>query len=83
MPRAQQPLTQKQYDTYRWCLDYTIKHHHPPTVRELSRHFGIFPKAMNDRLANLARRGWIKRKAKHACGMTFLGVRFQAVPVVQ
>ncbi len=77
---CQQPLTQKQYDLYLWALEFAQKHHYSPSVRELSQHFRVYPKAIQCRLEALAAKGWIKRNHYRGRGLTFTGFRFVAVP---
>jgi repressor LexA len=55
-------LTDRQQEVYRFVVDFVDDRGYPPSIRDITRHFGFrSPKAAADHLAALERKGFIRR----------------------
>src|SRR5262245_15747531 len=63
------PLTEKQNAVLRFVREEVRRSGIPPTVREIARHFKVFPKAIQDHLAALERKGALQRAKDLARGL--------------
>jgi repressor LexA len=52
-----EPLTDRQNQIYQFVQQQIQSKGFPPTVREIAKHFRVFPKAIQDHLAALERKG--------------------------
>lgn len=57
-------LTEKQAEVWKYLVDHVERHGFQPSNREMAEHFGIFPKALSDRLDQLASKGYIQFAGK-------------------
>jgi repressor LexA len=55
-------LTEKQQAILDFIQDYLEAHQYPPSVREIGRNFGIYPATVQDHLAAIERKGFLKKK---------------------
>lgn len=62
-------LTDRQTQIYEFLQQQIQTSGFPPTVREIARHFRIFPKAVQDHLAALERKGVLHRAKERARGL--------------
>lgn len=62
-------LTDRQSQIYEFLQQQIQTSGYPPTVREIASHFGIFPKAVQDHLAALERKGVLHRAKDRARGL--------------
>lgn len=71
--RPASALTQRQRDILAWiCVSIDVDGY-PPTIREISDHFGIrSTNGVNDHLKSIERKGWIKRTAETSRGLKIL-----------
>ena len=67
-------LTERQKEIYGFIVRQIEKSGIPPTVREIAKHFGVFPKAVQDHIAALERKGVLRRAKDTARGL-LLGAR--------
>jgi repressor LexA len=56
------PLTEKQEQVLAFVEEFCRRQGYPPTVREVAAHFGIQPRAADDHLAALKRKGYLHRE---------------------
>ncbi len=63
------PLTNRQTQIYQFLQQKIQTSGFPPTVREIGRHFRIYPKAVQDHLAALERKGVLHRAKETARGI--------------
>jgi repressor LexA len=67
-------LTSRQKEIYTFIVNQIEKSGIPPTVREIAKHFKVFPKAVQDHIAALERKGVLRRAKDTARGL-MLGAR--------
>ena len=67
-------LTERQKEIYGFIVRQIEKSGIPPTVREIAKHFDVFPKAVQDHIAALERKGVLRRAKDTARGL-LLGAR--------
>jgi repressor LexA len=64
-----EPLTDRQTQIYQFIQKQIQASGFPPTVREIARHFRVFPKAVQDHIAALEKKGALKRVRDRARGL--------------
>ncbi|MBK8871010.1 MAG: transcriptional repressor LexA [Elusimicrobia bacterium] len=62
-------LTERQKEIYSFIVRQIHKSGIPPTVREIAGHFKVFPKAIQDHLAALEKKGVLRRAKDRARGL--------------
>lgn len=67
-------LTSRQKEIYTFIVNQIEKTGIPPTVREIAKHFHVFPKAIQDHISALERKGVLRRAKETARGL-LLGAR--------
>jgi repressor LexA len=67
-------LTARQKEIYGFIVTQIEKSGIPPTVREIAKHFDVFPKAVQDHISALERKGVLRRAKDTARGL-ILGAR--------
>ena len=67
-------LTARQKEIYGFIVTQIEKSGIPPTVREIAKRFDVFPKAIQDHIAALERKGVLRRAKDTARGL-LLGAR--------
>ena len=55
-------LTEKQQAILDFIQDYLEAHQYPPSVREIGRHFKIYPATVQDHIAAIERKGHLTKK---------------------
>ena len=55
-------LTEKQQAILDFIQDYLETHQYPPSVREIGKHFGIYPATVQDHIAAIEKKGFLQRK---------------------
>lgn len=78
------PLTERQAQVLEFIRSAAIKHGHPPTIREIAAHFHMAsPKAAQDHVAMLERKGYLTRNRAHrARNIGFTQPLSQGIPIV-
>lgn len=70
-------LTETQIDVYMYWVRSVMERGFQPTFKEAAEHFGVYPKAIQDTLAQLARKGLVRLPPHHMDRCVVLsGVRF-------
>lgn len=62
-------LTERQKEVYGFIVQQIRKTGIPPTVREIAAHFKVFPKAIQDHLTALQKKGVLRRAKERARGL--------------
>ena len=55
-------LTEKQQAILNFINDYIEEHQYPPSVREIGKHFGIYPATVQDHISAIERKGFLQKK---------------------
>src|SRR5205809_1673423 len=55
-------LTEKQQAILDFINEYVEDNGFPPSVREIGRHFGIYPATVQDHISALERKGFLQKK---------------------
>jgi len=55
-------LTDKQQAILNFIHAYIDEHQYPPSVREIGRHFGIYPATVQDHISAIERKGFLQKK---------------------
>ena len=55
-------LTEKQQAILDFINDYISEHQYPPSVREIGKHFGIYPATVQDHISAIERKGFLQKK---------------------
>ena len=78
------PLTERQAQVLRFIRTAALEHGSPPTVREIAAHFRMAsPKAAQDHLAVLERKGYITRtKHRRSRNISFTQPLSEGIPIV-
>lgn len=80
-----QTLTERQRAVLAFVEEFCQQQGYPPTVREVAAHFGIQPRAADDHLTALKRKGYLHREPGRSRGLTLRSRSFGAtveVPVL-
>ncbi|MFQ5841614.1 MAG: transcriptional repressor LexA [Thermodesulfobacteriota bacterium] len=82
-------LTPRQREVLDFVKEFTLESGYPPSVREIGRHFGIYPRAAFDHLKALERKGYLRRRQAKSRGIEILdfterrsGISIREVPVL-
>lgn len=67
------PLTSRQQAVLSFVEEYFQQQGYPPTVREVAAHFGIQPRAADDHLSALKRKGYLHREPGRSRGLALMG----------
>jgi repressor LexA len=67
-------ITERQTAVLRFINEFNGKYRYPPTVREISDHFIVTPKAAQDHLTALKRKGFIQSECRKPRTLTVLRV---------
>ena len=79
-------LSEKQAEVWAFVVEHVCRHGFQPTIREMAEHFGVTPKAILDRIAHLANKGYVETgaKASERClrlkSVTFVAVHSDEPP---
>jgi repressor LexA len=55
-------LTEKQQAILDFIHAYIADHQYPPSVREIGKHFGIYPATVQDHISAIERKGFLQKK---------------------
>ena len=55
-------LTEKQQAILDFINDYIAEHQYPPSVREIGKHFKIYPATVQDHISAIERKGFLQKK---------------------
>lgn len=55
-------LTEKQQAILDFINEYIAEHQYPPSVREIGKHFGIYPATVQDHISAIERKGFLQKK---------------------
>ncbi|MCK5552763.1 MAG: repressor LexA [Deltaproteobacteria bacterium] len=82
-------LTSRQREILDFVKEFTLESGYPPSVREIGRHFHIYPRAAFDHLKALERKGYLRRRQTTSRGIEILdfterrsGISIREVPVL-
>jgi len=82
-------LTPRQREILDFVKGFTRESGYPPSVREIGRHFDIYPRAVFDHLKALERKGYLRRRQTKSRGIKILdfterrpGISVREVPVL-
>ena len=65
-------LTSRQKEIFDFVRAFVRERSFPPSVREIAKHFNIYPRAVFDHLKALERKGYLKRQASMSRGLEIL-----------
>lgn len=65
-------ITSRQKEVLNYISQYTEENSYPPTVREISEHFGIAIKAIQDHILALQKKGYLSQSQKKARSLKVL-----------
>ena len=65
-------LTSRQREVFDFVIRFVKERGYPPSVREIGRQFGIYPRAVFDHLKALERKGYLKRRRSMSRGLEVL-----------
>ncbi len=82
-------LTPRQREVLDFVKEFTLESGYPPSVREIGRHFDIYPRAAFDHLKALERKGYLRRRQAKSRGIEILdfterrpGISIREIPVL-
>jgi len=76
-------LTERQQAILDFINDYVKDNGFPPSVREIGRHFGIYPATVQDHITAIERKGYLKKKRFQSRTLSVPGhARSQTAPTV-
>ncbi len=73
------PLTPRQQTVLSFVEEFFQQQGYPPTVREVAAHFGIQPRAADDHLSALKRKGYLHREPGLSRGLALTGRQSELV----
>ena len=65
-------ITDRQQQVLDYIVDYTEENSYPPTVRDISEHFGISLRAIQDHIAALQKKGYLSQRERKARSLKVL-----------
>src|SRR3989442_12750254 len=68
-------LTEKQQAILDFINEYVEDNGFPPSVREIGRHFEIYPATVQDHISALERKGYLQKKRFQSRTLSILGRR--------
>src|SRR5688572_8414519 len=76
-------LTEKQQAILNFVNDYIAEHQYPPSVREIGKHFGIYPATVQDHISAIERKGFLQKKRFQSRTLSVPGTsRPGGIPIV-
>jgi repressor LexA len=77
-------LTERQQEILGFIHEYAESNGFPPSIREIGRHFGIYPATVQDHISALERKGFLQKKRfqSRTLSITRERSRGEGVPVV-
>ena len=73
-------ITDRQQQVLNYIVDYTEENSYPPTVRDISEHFGISLRAVQDHIAALQKKGYLSQREKKARSLRVLAGAKEKAP---
>src|SRR5512139_643992 len=73
------PLTDRQQKVLAFVEEFCERQGYPPTVREVAARFGIQPRAADDHLSALKRKGYLHREPGRSRGLALTGRQSELV----
>jgi len=65
-------LTSRQREIFSFIQAFIKERGYPPSIREIGKHFHIYPRAVFDHLKALERKGYLKRRSSMSRGLEIL-----------
>jgi repressor LexA len=65
-------LTSRQREVFNFVRSFVRERSYPPSVREIAKHFNIYPRAAFDHLKALEKKGYLKRRTSMSRGLEIL-----------
>lgn len=76
-------LTEKQQAILDFIHAYIDEHNYPPSVREIGKHFGVYPATVQDHISALERKGFLQKQRFQSRALSVTaGSRRGGVPIV-
>lgn len=75
-------ITDRQKEVFAFIENFTKENNYPPTVREISQHFEISLRAVQDHISALQKKGFISTEQKRSRSIRILDDKKQSVPKV-
>ena len=75
-------ITDRQKQVLDFISEYTKEKNYPPTVREISTHFGISIRAIQDHIIALQKKGYLSQSQKKARSLNVLNGNSENMPFV-
>ena len=75
-------ITDRQKEVFVFIENFTKENNYPPTVREISQHFEISLRAVQDHISALQKKGFISTEQKRSRSIRILDDKKQSVPKV-
>ena len=75
-------LTEKQQAILDFIQDHLETHQYPPSIREIGKHFGIYPATVQDHIAAIERKGFLQRKRFQSRTLSVSSSRRGGIPIV-
>ena len=75
-------ITDRQKEVFVLIENFTKENNYPPTVREISQHFEISLRAVQDHISALQKKGFISTEQKRSRSIRILDDKKQSVPKV-
>ena len=73
-------ITDRQKEVFVFIENFTKENNYPPTVREISQHFEISLRAVQDHISALQKKGFISTEQKRSRSIRILDDKKQSVP---
>ncbi len=75
-------ITDRQKEVFVFIENFTKENNYPPTVREISQHFEISLRAVQDHISALQKKGFISTEQKRSRSIRILDDKKQSLPKV-
>ena len=75
-------ITDRQKEVFVFIENFTKENNYPPTVRQISQHFEISLRAVQDHISALQKKGFISTEQKRSRSIRILDDKKQSVPKV-
>ena len=75
-------ITDRQREVLTFIANFTEENVYPPTVREISEHFGISLRAVQDHIAALQKKGYLSTEQKRSRSIKVLVDEREKAPKV-
>jgi repressor LexA len=77
-------LTEKQQAILTFINDYIDANGFPPSIREIGKHFGVYPATIQDHIAALERKGYLQKRKFQSRSLSLSPVsrRHSGIPII-